>query len=103
MASESNEPQAQDLVRLHAVVRGRVQGVNFRYFTLRTAQQLGLTGWVANRRNGTVEVVAEGSRQALRRLVSFLQHGPPAAAVQRVDDQWTAATREFDAFQVRFV
>ena len=89
--------------RLHAVVRGRVQGVNFRYYTLRTGERLGLTGWVANRWDGTVEVVAEGSREKLGDLLSFLQRGSPSALVQKVDVDWQPGTGEFEDFRGRFV
>lgn len=89
--------------RLHAVVHGRVQGVGFRYSTVRTAQELDLTGWVANRRNGTVETVAEGPRKALWEFVSFLRQGPPSAMVTDVDTKWKPSTDEFAGFRVRYL
>jgi acylphosphatase len=90
--------------RLRAIVRGRVQGVNFRYHAMRTAQQLELTGWVANRWDGTVETVAEGSRAALLRYGAFLNRGSPASLVDQVEANWTElATGEFDSFDVRYV
>jgi len=89
--------------RLHAVVHGRVQGVNFRYRTMRTAQRLNVAGWVANRRDGTVEVVAEGPRETLDELVSFLHQGSPAAMVEEVDVDWKAPTGEFGGFRVRYL
>ncbi|NJL92227.1 MAG: acylphosphatase [Anaerolineae bacterium] len=61
--------------RLHALVHGRVQGVSFRATTQQTAQQLNLTGWVRNRPDGTVEVLAEGPRAALERLLTFAGRG----------------------------
>jgi acylphosphatase len=88
--------------RLHAIVRGRVQGVNFRYYTIRTAQRLGLTGWVANRWDGTVETVAEGKRDVLNKFLAFLHRGPPSALVQQVDAEWQAPTGEFEQFRVRY-
>jgi acylphosphatase len=87
--------------QLHAVVHGRVQGVNFRYYTLQTANQLGLTGWVRNRPDRTVEVVAEGRPGPLERLLAFLHSGPPSATVTRVEVQWRAATGAFDRFEIR--
>ena len=89
--------------RLHAVVHGRVQGVNFRYHTVRVAQGLGLTGWVANRWDGTVETVAEGSREALNQFHAFLHRGSPSAFVQQVDDKWETPTGEFNRFGVRYL
>ena len=87
--------------RLHAVVHGRVQGVNFRYYTVRTARRLGLTGWVANQRDGTVETVAEGSPDALGRFQAFLHDGPPSAAVLRVDVDWGPPEGGLKDFGVR--
>ena len=87
--------------RLRATVRGRVQGVSFRYYTAREAERLGLTGWVANRWDGAVETVAEGSREALNRFQAFLRRGSPSAFVQQVDERWEEPTGEFERFQVR--
>ena len=86
--------------RLHAVVRGDVQGVGFRYFVQRKAEQLGLSGWVRNNDDGTVEIVAEGERAALERLKGALDEGPRMAKVDRVDVQWSAATGNLQAFDL---
>jgi acylphosphatase len=85
---------------LHAIVHGRVQGVNFRYHTQMQAQALGLNGWVANRADGTVEVLAEGPRAALDQLLAFLRVGPSQAHVERVDVDWPKPTGRFTRFQV---
>jgi len=73
--------------RLDASVRGRVQGVGFRYFVLREATHLGLDGYVANERDGSVHVVAEGPRAELDELLERLREGPPASIVERVIDR----------------
>ncbi len=86
--------------RLRAVVHGDVQGVGFRYFVQRKAQQLGLRGWVRNNDDGTVELVAEGSRPALEDLKRAVQEGPRAARVDRVDAQWSSATGNLDRFEL---
>ncbi len=70
---------------LHAVVHGRVQGVGFRYATVRQAQRLGLAGWVANRPDGAVEVYAQGDPGGLSALATWLQDGPGTARVDRVE------------------
>ena len=70
---------------LHAIVHGLVQGVNFRYFVLRNARALGLTGYTVNRYDGTVEVVAEGERGKLEELLKQLGVGPRSAQVSKVD------------------
>ncbi len=89
--------------RLHAVVHGYVQGVSFRYYTLRTAQQLGLTGWVANRWDGAVETIAEGQRKSLDEFAAFLHRGSPSSVVRRVDIEWRTRTGEFTGFRVRYL
>jgi acylphosphatase len=95
-----SEPNQQK--QLTAVVHGAVQGVSFRYYTHRTANRLGVTGWVANQPDGTVKVVAEGEEAALRQLAAFLQEGPAAATVQQVEEKWSEATGEFQIFSVRY-
>lgn len=91
----------QTLVRLHAVVSGRVQGVNFRYFVTEQAHFLGVQGWVRNRLNGKVEVVAEAPRAQLELLLRDLHQGPSSAHVTRVESEWQEATGEFSSFWVR--
>ncbi|HYV51036.1 MAG TPA: acylphosphatase [Dongiaceae bacterium] len=70
---------------LHAIVYGRVQGVNFRHYTAREGERLALRGWVRNLPDGTVEVEAAGDPASLDALFRWLQHGPPAARVERVE------------------
>lgn len=86
---------------LHALIHGHVQGVSFRYYTVQEARRLGLTGWVRNRPDHTVEVRAEGPRTQLERLHAFLSQGPPAARVIRVDARWQPATNAFSGFEIR--
>ena len=87
--------------RLDARVTGRVHGVGFRYFVVREATALGLTGWVANDSDGSVHCVAEGSRGALEALLAQLRDGPPAAIVDAVSEAWMPATGTFGSFGVR--
>ena len=86
--------------RLHANIFGRVQGVNFRFYTRLMARQIGVKGWVRNRADGSVEVVAEGTPQQLEKLIEFLNTGSESASVSRVDTDWLAATGEFADFQI---
>jgi acylphosphatase len=87
--------------RLHAVVHGRVQGVGYRAFAARSAQQIGLTGWVRNRFNGSVETVAEGDRNLLDRYLGELKRGPGPSNVSKIVEEWTPATLEFKNFKIR--
>jgi acylphosphatase len=70
-----------NIVRCRAIVAGRVQGVYYRDSCQQMARRLGVRGSVRNRRDGTVEVVAEGSRDAVDQLLAWCRHGPPRAAV----------------------
>jgi acylphosphatase len=88
--------------RLHAIVSGLVQGVNFRANTREHARQLGLSGWVRNRYDGTVETVAEGPRRALEQFAHYLRHGPPSAHVTDVKLEWSESRGEFAHFDLRW-
>ncbi|MFU8827536.1 MAG: acylphosphatase [Brevefilum sp.] len=90
----------QDIHRLHAHVEGRVQGVGFRFFVVKAAQEQGLQGWVRNRYDGRVEVVAEGSLSALSRLLADLRRGPLSAQVTKVDYAFEEARGDFNRFSV---
>ena len=72
---------------MHVAVRGRVQGVGFRWFVRERARALGLSGWVRNVADGSVEVFAVGPTDELARLRRLLQEGPPAARVEHVVDE----------------
>jgi acylphosphatase len=87
--------------RIEATVEGVVQGVGFRWFVWRTAARLNLGGWVANRSDGAVELVAEGPSPALEALLSALRHGPPGAIVANVQVQHQPATGRFRDFEIR--
>lgn len=87
--------------RLHAVVHGRVQGVGFRATTLEEARRLSLAGWVRNRRDGTVEVLAEGNEARLKLFSAYLHRGPWAAKVAEVAEDWQEAAGAPMPFQYR--
>jgi acylphosphatase len=84
--------------RLHAIVVGRVQGVGFRFFVKRHADLLGLTGYVRNLPEGRVDVVAEGSTEALDQLTKLLELGPSGAVVIDVIADRKTGTGEFPGF-----
>ena len=89
--------------RLRATVRGTVQGVGFRWFVVREARDLALTGYVANTRTGDIEVIAEGPRVRLELLAARLREGPRASHVAEVELGWSQPLGEFDRFDVRFL
>jgi acylphosphatase len=88
--------------RLHLIVFGDVHGVNFRYYTYKLANNLGLSGWVRNNSDGSVELVAEGNKENLEVLLGWSQKGPDYAKVERVEKEWQKATGEFSRFEIRY-
>jgi acylphosphatase len=86
--------------RVHLIVRGRVQGVFFRAATQREARRLGITGWVKNRADGSVELLVEGEEDAIKEITSWANHGPSAARVDQVDVRWRGYTGEFPEFLI---
>ena len=88
------------LKQLCLVVKGRVQGVYFRASTQREARRLGLSGWVKNRPDGSVEILAEGEETPIRELYGWAQRGPSAARVDRVETRWRSFTGEYPDFRI---
>jgi acylphosphatase len=89
-------------MKLHAFVKGRVQGVGFRYFVLRRAEELGLDGWVKNLPDGRVRVEATGSVEAIDRLEELLREGPMGARVASVQATRTEGQADSSGFRVEF-
>ena len=71
-------------VTKHLIISGRVQGVAFRFYMERKARELGVTGWVRNRRDGGVEAVVQGSVEAVDAMIAWARRGPPGAVVTDV-------------------
>lgn len=89
--------------RLHAVVKGRVQGVGFRYFVQQNAVKLELLGWVCNQWDGSVELTAEGNHLSLQTFLQILYQGPSSAIVENIDFDWQTATGEYRSFRIKFL
>lgn len=88
--------------RVHLIVSGRVQGVCFRLETQKAAARFGVSGWVRNKRDGTVETVVEGDETDVTSLISWCRTGPPMSGVQQVAVTWQEYQGEFDAFSIRY-
>ena len=86
-------------VTSHLRISGRVQGVGFRHYMARQARELGLTGWVRNRNDGSVEAMAQGTEDAVRRLIEWARGGPPSARV--TDVQVTEGSGSYASFETR--
>jgi acylphosphatase len=88
------------LKQLQITVRGRVQGVFVRASTQREARRLGLSGWVRNRPDGSLEILTEGEEVAIRELCGWAQKGPSAARVDRVDTRWRSFSGDYPDFRI---
>lgn len=93
--------ESETICALHAIVEGRVQGVGYRMFVQRTAEALGLTGWVRNKFDGRVEVWSEGSMLTNLQLLENLRQGPPSSFVLNVDTFWEIPLQNYYSFSVK--
>jgi len=87
--------------RVSIIINGQVQGVFFRYKTQQEANNLGLTGWVKNNGDGSVEVLAEGDKDKLEELISWCKAGPRSARVENVEVNRAPYRGEFEGFEIR--
>ena len=87
---------------IHAIVQGKVQGVFFRDHTSKEAQRLGLTGWVRNRADGSVEAVISGEADKVGQLVSWLHTGSPRSEVDNIHTEEWDVEKPFTSFDIRF-
>ena len=86
--------------RLHLIIKGRVQGVGFRYYTYQIGMTLLLKGWVRNRFSGNVEVLAEGPKDRLNLLLREIRKGPPYSQVNDIDITWSDPVGDLPAFTI---
>lgn len=87
-------------VRARVVISGRVQGVAFRMETQWAAERIGVTGWVRNRRDGTVEATLEGDKRRVEEMLQWCRRGPALARVDTVDISWENFAGEFAGFRI---
>ncbi len=97
MGTEKNNAK-----RVRLVVSGRVQGVYFRAHTRAAAEQLKLTGWVRNCKNGKVEALFEGDQNNIEAIIEICRKGPPTGRVADVEIKWEKPTDEFDGFEIKY-
>jgi acylphosphatase len=83
-------------------VTGMVQGVGFRYFAMRQANTLGLTGYVKNMLDGSVELEVEGERKSVENFKSVLERGPGYSLVEKVDINYGEYSAKYDKFSVEY-
>lgn len=90
----------QERARVQITVHGKVQGVFYRDYAKKQADQQGITGWVKNTSNDTVEIVAEGEKMKLREFIVHCQTGSPLAKVTKIDYEWQEYTGKFKEFYI---
>lgn len=105
-STTNDQHDASEDVIVHVRVIGRVQGVGFRYYVHEHAQALGLRGWVRNRWDDSVEIMAQGARETLDRFLTLVQRGPRSSFVSRVEADWLpagshAGETPFQDFRIR--
>jgi len=86
--------------RISMLINGQVQGVFFRLKTKEEADKLGLTGWVKNNSDGSVECLAQGDKDKLVQLIDWCKKGPEAAKVENVEVKWQTYSGEFHGFKI---
>ncbi|MCR4393502.1 MAG: acylphosphatase [Dehalococcoidales bacterium] len=92
-----------EIKRIHAIIHGRVQGVFFRAFVAQKARELNINGFVRNLPSGVdVEVVAEGEKKQLEKLIEFIKVGPPGARVEKVDIKWMDNPGKLSGFEIKY-
>ena len=86
--------------RVHILVSGIVQGVFFRYNTMKKANEFDLRGWVRNLSDGGVELLCEGNNDDVDKMIEWCKKGPQGAYVEKVEIKWEDYAGEFKAFQI---
>jgi acylphosphatase len=86
---------------LHILVKGKVQGVGFRYFVLNQANTLKITGWVRNLPDGSVESLGIGPKESLERFLQALKAGPIGSRVEQCGFQWLTGQKPLSNFEIR--
>ena len=87
--------------QLNLIVKGRVQGVFYRAFCVEIAKELGLSGWVTNRSDGNVEILAQGQKSVLEKFIEKAQKGPENARVSEIEVRYEALIKKLDGFAVK--
>jgi acylphosphatase len=101
MALEDLSAEKKEEKRVKVKISGRVQGVFFRLGTVKKARELNLAGWVRNVPDGTVEILAEGEKEALLELLDWCKKGPRLAQVEEVEPRWEKASGKFSQFKAQ--
>ena len=92
--------QPESILTANMKITGKVQGVGFRYFVLRQAQELSINGWVSNKPNGDVGALAQGEKADLERFISKVKEGPSFSRVEDVSLNWVNEAEQYFGFEI---
>ena len=93
--------QPENTLTVNMKITGKVQGVGFRYFVLRQAQELGITGWVSNKSNGAVEAFAQGEKADLEQFIAKVKEGPSFSRAEDVSLNWLNEAEQYFGFEIK--
>ena len=93
-------PQSENILTVNMTISGKVQGVGFRYFVLRQAQELSINGWVSNKSNGDVEALAQGEKADLEQFIAKVKEGPSFSSVDDVILNWEDGQENYTSFEI---
>lgn len=93
--------RCDDVMHVQLTISGQVQGVGFRYFTYTMARQLGVVGWVSNRRDGSVEIKAEATNLVMEKFIEYLDQGPSYGRVDEIEIQHLSEVGAYTSFTIR--
>ena len=93
-------PQSENILTVNMTISGKVQGVGFRYFVLRQAQERGMYGWVSNKPNGDVEALAQGEKADLEQFIAKVKEGPSFSRVEDVSLNWVKEAEQYFGFEI---
>lgn len=91
------------MVEIYCIITGKVQQVGYRDYAQRSADELGIVGWVRNRHDGRVDLVAQGSPDVLKEYVEYLHEGSLSAVVDGVSVEWRSVQQSYEDFGIRHV
>jgi acylphosphatase len=91
---------ATKIVQAHVLIEGRVQGVFYRMWVGKTAEELGIKGWVKNKKDGQVEAVFVGTKSKVEKMIKECKKGPRLAEVDNVDVSWEKVSNQYSSFEI---
>ena len=102
MSDSDRNKNGQIKIRAHIIVKGKVQGVYFRQNAQRVCNEFGVTGWVLNVGDGSVEAILEGDKNSVENAIGWFKVGPPNANVEKIELSYDRYSGEFKDFKISY-